>query len=154
MPLDQRGLPTTRSGDAVRVHTRRNFREKRLQLTRVPFPPKIDITALDLCDERSRRHRAHSFGLMSSIRPAPHRSVSEKQIASDVRILRIKPADLLIGLERLVPFSLPPFDRRDQPTRFAVVRRALQCAVELLKGHVVILLEPVATLTEREMRLG
>ena len=115
-------VPTTRRHNAIGINVRWTFREERLQQMGIALPPEIDVTALSFCNERRRRHRAHPLSTTRCLRPPPHCGVGENQIARDVRILGIELAYPLVTIERLLPFSLSPFDCRDQSARFAVVR--------------------------------
>src|SRR5260370_36845413 len=113
------------------MDSRPDLRDQRLQKTGGGFPPKIDLTALSLGHERSRRERAHSLDQTRGFRPTPQRGIREQQRSNDVWILRIEFADLLVAFETLLPFSLTPLDRGNQYCGLAVVRRQSPRGIEL-----------------------
>lgn len=80
---------------------------------RISLPPEIDVAALDLGHERSRRHRAHALGPPRRFRPSAQRCICEDKVAHGVWILWIDPVRAFERIERLLPFALPSLDRRD-----------------------------------------
>src|SRR5439155_16959198 len=52
---------------------------------------------------------------------------------------------------RLLPFALPAFNRRNQPASIRIARRQTRSDLKLLQSTIVVLVDPVKTLTEREM---
>src|SRR5207237_6010151 len=56
-----------------------------------------------------------------------------------------------VCFERLLPFALPAFNRRDQPASIRIARRQTRSDLKLLQSAIVVLVDPVKTLTEREM---
>jgi hypothetical protein len=77
---------------------------------------------LNFGNERSRRHRPHSLGPPSGLRPSAHRRVRKDKFADDIRVLRINLLNPFVFCERFLPFALPAFNRRDQPANISIAR--------------------------------
>lgn len=68
--------------------------------------------------------------------------------------MRIDLLRLFKHLERFLPVSLPPLNRRNQPADLGVVRRKVRGAIELFERTLVIFVDPVDALAECKVRFG
>ncbi len=91
---------------------------------------------------------------MSRFRPAPQRGVGKDKFANGIRILRIGLLNPFVFFERFLPFALPAFNRRNQAANFRVAGRQCRCRSELCQRALIILVDPISTLPQSQVRLG
>src|SRR4029077_16361936 len=103
-------------------------------------------------NDGSGRHCAQSLYPTRRFRPATHRRVCEDELADGIWVLWVKPRNLFVFFERLLPLSLPAFNCRNQSTNLTVARRQPRSDIELIQGSVVILVHPVNTLAQGKVR--
>src|SRR5215510_14782593 len=121
IPIQHSEVPPTSCDYAIGIDTKGHLAEERLQQTRVAFPPEIDVTALNLPNERFRRHCTQALCPMCRLRPAAHGRICEDEFANRRCILRIQPHDSLVSFKCFLPFTLPASDRCTQTTDVAIV---------------------------------
>jgi hypothetical protein len=68
---------------------------------------------LNFGNERRWSNCEHSFAPFGCFRPAPHCCIRKEKFAEAIQTLRVDPRNPFVFFERLFPFALPTFNRRD-----------------------------------------